>query len=882
MTWYMGGMDLPYKEALYFSGWVIDRREQIRDAARAAIDWDSTDEPIPPGPEPSIDEWGDIRPLTEDERAKLHTDAAADADMQRRAARDRREQRTQEQKQRAEAQPRERRRRLREHFQAQHRREKLESGQPYETEPSDDFVDDLPSYFGEEADAPQAEPVVETPAEATEAPPAFEPEPFRRQRPAGGKQCPHCQHMNMPEAVATGVCAHCGGDLGTTGSAPSGSGGGGAPGRGRQARGPRDILRDALSGGVWGGIAASLSGHAVHGLAAPLTEAVGIALESAGASGAGAQRIGRGFLSLFTAGLQSMATLGGSVLGGAMGAVVGGAAGSALGGLVGTVAGSIGGLFSEAGRSLGESLGGLAQIMQDTTRTVLQLSESVMKLSLTSGSSVDNANNLTTGLRALGVAPGAVQGMFGQRKEFQQMRMGALGIPMPHGDMDMDALVNVGEWLQRYPGMLRPAMAQAALGPGAQPIMAELMEPGQDQLRQAAEAAKELQPQTDALERAWRQLRIPVAEIGLAWDALKVSFAGSFIPSITTGIRTLTNLFTTHRRQIENWFSSLPDKVLPRLASIADNMERFFSRIDFGKMWEKFKEGFKTVKGLLDSIAKFIDDHPTLSKILGGVAVGAVTRNPALGGMVAGGAIGGEHGLGGGIAGAILGGAAPFLLKWGGKALLGRLAGQGIAAAAAGGGGTAATAGGTGLLAGLVPLLANPIVDAVLAGVLWPAIRGGGFEALGTWMHRLGTDRETAELKQESVETGYANHEDAADALGLGKKYRKGTLSREEQRKIYEAFHASSQATKGTRDTQGVRANQAGVAPAGWERQRHWGDIFREMLEETKRQRERPLKIEAKVENKHEVSVGPSPLFNVQMETYETLQSWRAIQTALS
>lgn len=739
------------------------------------------------------------------------------------------------------------------------------------------------------ADSESRIPALEAPA-GRAAPessaPAFEPEDFRRQRPAGSKQCPHCQHMNMPEAVAAGVCAHCGGDLGTTGSAPSGSGGGGAPGRGRQTRGPRDILRDALSGGVWGGIAASLSGHAVHGLAAPLTEAVGIALESAGASGAGAQRIGRGFLSLFTAGLQSMATLGGSVLGGAMGAVVGGAAGSALGGLVGTVAGSIGGLFSEAGRSLGESLGGLAQIMQDTTRTVLQLSESIMKLSLTSGSSVGNANNLTTGLRALGVAPGAVQGMFGQRNEFQQMRLGALGIPMSPGGMDMDTLVNVGQWLQRYPGMLQPAMAQAALGPGAQPIMAELMEPGQDQLRQAAEAAKELQSQTEYLERAWRQLRIPVAEIGLAWDALKVSFAGSFIPSITTGVRTLTNLFTTHRRQIENWFSSLPDKVLPRLASIADNMERFFSRIDFGKMWEKLKAGFKTVKDLLDSIAKFIDDHPTLSRLLGGVAVGAVTRNPALGGMVAGGSIGGEHGLGGGIAGAILGGAAPFLLKWGGKALLGRLAGQGIAAAAAGGGGTAAIAGGTGVMAGLAPLLANPY--ALIAGLValtaggFSFFKGGGYDATKTWFRRMGTDRDTAELKRDSIKTGYANMEDAAESLGLGDKYREGTVSRDEQRKIYDAFHKSSQATKGTRDTQGVRANQAGVAPAGWERQRHWGDIFREMLEETKRQRERPIKLEAKVENKHEVSVGPSPLFNVQMETYETLQSWRAIQTALS
>lgn len=403
----------------------------------------------------------------------------------------------------------------------------------------------------------------------------------------------------------------------------------------------RALWTRAMQGAVLGGVGASLAGAAVSGLSAPITTALGLALEGAGATGSGVMRIANGLVSLFSSGLQLAANVGGAVLGGAIGLMLGGALGAAAGGIAGTVAGALGGIFSNAGRMVGETIGAAGQIMRDTAQTAVNLSESIMRLSLVSGQAVSSVSGLTTTLRLLGMGTGAAESMFGswgQRIEFLQMRFAALGVEVARnkdGTIDWQrTLLNVHDWLQQFDPMLRQPYARALLGPGADQLMPYLQD--RNQLEQAAAAADELAPRAETVKRAWDDLRIPLNEIAVGWDTLKVEFVSGFIPMIAGGIENLTALWATHKDSIIAWFGELPEKTLGFLERVANGLQDLVDTYGplLQTLWDAFIRGGQVAWSILEPIINAIREHPFLTAGIAGAAIGGARGGP--GGAVAG------------------------------------------------------------------------------------------------------------------------------------------------------------------------------------------------------------------------------------------------------
>lgn len=403
----------------------------------------------------------------------------------------------------------------------------------------------------------------------------------------------------------------------------------------------RALWTRAMQGAVLGGVGASLAGAAVSGLSAPITTALGLALEGAGATGSGVMRIANGLVSLFSSGLQLAANVGGAVLGGAIGLMLGGALGAAAGGIAGTVAGALGGIFSNAGRMVGETIGAAGQIMRDTAQTAVNLSESIMRLSLVSGQAVSSVSGLTTTLRLLGMGTGAAESMFGswgQRIEFLQMRFSALGVEMARnrdGTPDWPrTLLNVSDWLQQFDPMLRQPYARALLGPDADQMMPYLQD--RNQLEQAAAAADELAPRAETVKRAWDDLRIPLNEIAVGWDNLKVEFVSGFIPMIAGGIESLTALWATHKDSITAWFGELPEKTLDFLELVANGLQDLVDTYGplLQTLWDAFIRGGQVAWSILEPIINAIREHPFLTAGIAGAAIGGARGGP--GGAVAG------------------------------------------------------------------------------------------------------------------------------------------------------------------------------------------------------------------------------------------------------
>ncbi len=412
--------------------------------------------------------------------------------------------------------------------------------------------------------------------------------------------------------------------------------------RGTKARRPfADLISRAMQGAVLGGVGASLAGSAVAGLAAPVTNALGLALEGAGATGAGVMRIANGLIGLLSSGLQLAANVGGAGLGGAIGLMLGGAIGAAAGGIAGTLAGALGGIFSNAGRMLGETIGSVGQIMRDTAQTAVNLSDNIMRLSLVSGQAVSSISGLTTTMRLLGMSSGAAESMagsWGQRIEFLQMRFGALGVAMARnkdGALDWQrTLLNVHDWLQQFDPMLRQPYARALLGPVADQMMPYLQD--RRQLEQAAAAADELAPRAETVKRAWDDLRIPLQAINVLWDTLKVEFVSGFIPMIAGGIENLTGLWATHKDSIIAWFEELPGKTMGFLERVANGLQDLVDTYgpSLQALWDGFIGGAKAAWAILEPIINAIREHPFLTAGIAGAAIGGARGGP--GGAVAG------------------------------------------------------------------------------------------------------------------------------------------------------------------------------------------------------------------------------------------------------
>ena len=628
-----------------------------------------------------------------------------------------------------------------------------------------------------------------------------------------------------------------------------GAGGGGGGG------GIGDFLRGgAAQGAVLGGVASSLVSSGIAGVAAPLQSLLQVALQGLGGTGAGLQQIGNAIVETLATAIRVATGVGATVLGGALGLLFGGA----IAGIAGMLVGAVGGLFSQVGRALGETIGGLATIFSDTTRSALGFVDSIMRVSVLSGVGVQSMSNWVTTLRALGLSTQQATAFwesFGQRIEFTQMRLAAFGVTMtrtPTGELDAaGTLMGVRDKLQQYPDIMRRPMAQAMLGPQADALMPIMETRGMLEQAQA-----DLAPQAKTIQRLWEGLRVPVAEVGLLWERIKLEFIGAFVPLVSHGIRTLLDLWSTYGKEVIRWFEDLPGRAERGLTSIANWLRQMWQEHgpQLARMWDGFIRGVESARRLVETLAGFIRAHPTLTaavtggliggapgavggavgQALGGVpgAIGGIAAGAALNRILGGGILArGARGLLGGGARAAIGGAARGALPWGATALAAGAAGYGLDALwghkerpwwqqmlRIGGdiAGGAAVGAGVGSLFGGV-------------GAIPGAIAGGVIGGVGGIVHTLRGDEAVGDARASSAER-------RAQLGGLGPA--EGPPSRLEQ--VMDALRRS------------------------WERT-------------AEQPREAPKKDELQIT----VTVAPTERFATEIATLLTAQSWRQLQVAM-
>lgn len=523
-------------------------------------------------------------------------------------------------------------------------------------------------------------------------------------------------------------------------------GGGGRTGRPWRQR----VFGDIMQGAALGGIGAALAGGAFRSAVNPMEVLLSEALRGLGGTGSGLLRIGHSIIESVATGIQMAAQAGATIIGGAFSLVLG----PALAGLTGMFAGVLGTMFAQAGRALGDTIGGIAQVFADTTREGTTYADTIARISTLSGLSVQSTINWTTGLRALGLSMGQSQQLlegFGQRIEFTQARLSAFGISIQQGasgEVDsIRTLMAVRDRLAQYPDIMQRPLIRSVLGPGAEALLPAMRTPGL--MERAAATEARTAPMAAEVQQIREQLTGPMAEMSLLWERLKVGFVADFAPLMAQGINGLTALWGQHKEKVLEFFHELPGRALNALARLVawgeDMYEKWAPPIR--KFWDEFRQGADTAWNAAGRLLNWIDGHPVLAAIIGG------------------GVLGGRGGAIGAGLGAAIGGAAGH--PWEGAALglganraLGNpLGGIGWAAAAAGIGGLsrviqgipgAARAAWTGLtgLAGALRSLPSTIGGA-LAGLRASSLGAGlggaagfGIGALaGSWgdQHHVGT-----------------------------------------------------------------------------------------------------------------------------------------------
>lgn len=621
----------------------------------------------------------------------------------------------------------------------------------------------------------------------------------------------------------------------------------------------------ALGGGAVGGIAGGLAASVAGGIAAPLHQGIALALASGGGSGAGVARVAGAMVSLLTSSVRMAATAGGAALGAAFGALFG----IAIGGLTGSLAGAIGGVFAEAGRALGETLGGVVQLFQDSIRSSEAFADSVMGTALRTNQSAESAANLTTSLQALGMATPQIESSFGgisNQLWIMEARLGAFGIGVERtrsGAVDWaGSLSSVSERLLQLEPRMRPFYARGMLGAGADAILPELLNP--QIMADMRRSQEEMAPSAANIARLWTSLKVPLNEIAILWQNIKLEFISAFVPYVRAGIGELTNLWATHGEAVKEFFTSLPTRALSALAQIADGLQRLYSR--WAPLLSSLFDGMIAGARALGRVLGMVRDHPAAATLLG-TAVGG-----PLGGAAAytgSGMLQTLTGEGDGFSGtnlALYGSGAigaSALINRGGSAAAAVLAAQarGSAARVLGGAG----------IGGVTPLLRGLGVVGGLAGVglsthsaYQRAREGEGFSGLG-----LGGSVLSGAIGGLSV--GGPIGALIGAIVGAG-SYGIGAFAGN-RRGIHDRGLA---AAAGASLAEGGDGGSVGGG--------QWGDVFRRMGDVFQRVQDRaaqrPLKIEAEITLKQEIK--PDPRFNVQLETNEILQSWRGVQLGIA
>ena len=422
-----------------------------------------------------------------------------------------------------------------------------------------------------------------------------DPEDPRKHRPPGSRQCKACGHFTLAADVPAGVCTSCGaenpewagGGASVGAGAGGGRGGGGGGGGARRGGGIGQGIMSSAMGGMargaaYGAIGAGITGAAIGSIAAPLQQAIALALSPLGGSGAGIARIGNAAIQLVATGLSTVAQAGAGIIGGALGLVFGAALGGILGviapalvglvasiagvigGLMGSVMGAMGGVLGQIGKALGETLGGIVEVFTDATRSALAYADAIMRIATLSGQTAQASANWMATLRAMGMEQGEAASFItsmGNRNELLGMRLSAFGVDVARkqdGSMDpARTMAAAGQTIGQYPQILQRQAAGAMFGPGAENMLPVMLDP--ERMREVIRAQDEMAPRAEAIQRAWAGLKVPLQELGLLWDGLKVQFVSSFVPLIRRGVETISILWRDHGAQVIGFLLSLPD-----------------------------------------------------------------------------------------------------------------------------------------------------------------------------------------------------------------------------------------------------------------------------------------------------------------------------------
>jgi len=626
---------------------------------------------------------------------------------------------------------------------------------------------------------------------------------------------------------------------------------------------------------------------------------MGLALSPLGVTGAGMTQVGNAVVNLLVGGLQSLASVGSSVLSLALGAVLAGAIGAA--GVV--VLSAVGDLFGHVAQAITASMQGVAQVVRDVFREAGEYARQSMQMVYLGGYSVPAATGALATFGALGVPPAETAGLFGQwsmRPEFLEMRLAPLGglRTGEGGEVDWPGtLRGMRSALQGYPDIMRQPLLSGMLGAqGAQTLM-PLMQMEEGAFERALSAADVLTPQMAQIRELREELTPLQAQVGMLATVLKVELASAALQPVLVLLQTLVELVRENREEIGAFMAALPERLAGWLADAAEKARELAERWpDINRALSETVEHLQAAWRMIEAIYGFITAHPTASAMLGGAALGIpggpggmIAGAMTLGGAQVGGAAGGVGGgVGGAVAGLIGGTALSRFGLTAARTAVGGLIGGGAETLAfpVGAGGASLLGAEGGLLAGggttsIVAAISGlaPILLAVAAATAATAYY---VEGVGPALREAREkEREYVEAEEGARALGYVTPEEVARSFGEAffRSWEAGELSQKEQEAFVRRRDEMSAAARGERERE---AEGGGVLERTFATIR---DRLRDIAEHTSPHRVQEAMRRGQEEAQRRepvvILVRPSSQFELELEQQEALRTWRGIQVAV-
>lgn len=349
---------------------------------------------------------------------------------------------------------------------------------------------------------------------------------------------------------------------------------GGRPEAGR----PRRRGWGAAAATALGAQAAVIAAGATALVTPVLAQVMSAAVQPLGGAGQALQNVGMGLVNFVAQSIRSVSYMGGALIGLALYQVLGPALATALGFL--TAAG--GQLLGNIGQLLGEAFQGLVGIFTDVNRVGRETADTIMNIAYNTGMAAEEATRLAMSLQAAGTPLQTINQLFGRweaRPEIMGPRLSVIGVDYEQALRQGDLLLQLHDRLAAMPDIMRVPMLRAALGPGAETMLPQIMRP-REEIEEAQRFAEHWGAGSEAMERMQQHVEATQARVDFLGRSLRLHLLEGFLPIMQRGLEMLLTLWDQNRDAVLRFITqTAPEAFLRGIVQVIDWVDAHLDEI---------------------------------------------------------------------------------------------------------------------------------------------------------------------------------------------------------------------------------------------------------------------------------------------------------------